>query len=132
MKQYIINLILATLVILAPIQSALIACGFLITIDLLFGIIAAKKNGIKIESSKLKITAIKMLVYQLFLISGFVAETYLSSYIPFVKIILTYLSSVEILSISESFQKITGLPIIKYIKEQIMNKLNKGKNNEQD
>ena len=132
MKQYIINLILATLVILAPIQSALIACGFLITIDLLFGIIAAKKNGIKIESGKLKITAIKMLVYQLFLISGFVAETYLSSYIPFVKIILTYLSSVEILSISESFQKITGLPIIKYIKEQIMNKLNKGKNNEQD
>lgn len=128
MKDFLFNLGLATLAVLAPIETAMIACGFLIMMDLLFALIAAKKNGEKIESSKLKITAIKMLVYNLFLISGFIAETYLSSYVPFVKIIVTYLSSVEIFSISESFQKITGLPILKYIKEQIMNKLNKGKN----
>lgn len=128
MKDLLFNLGLATLAVLAPIETAMIACGFLIMMDLLFALIAAKKNGVKIESSKLKITAIKMLVYNLFLISGFVAETYLSSYVPFVKIIVTYLSSVEIFSISESFQKITGLPILKYVKEQIMSKLNKGKN----
>lgn len=127
MKDFLFNLGLATLAVLAPIETAMIACGFLIMMDLLFALIAAKKNGVKIESSKLKITAIKMLVYNLFLISGFIAETYLSSYIPFVKIIVTYLSSVEIFSISESFQKITGLPILKYVKQQIMNKLNKGK-----
>jgi len=131
MKQYIFNLSLATLAVLAPLQTAMIACGFLISMDLVFALIAAYKNGVKIESKKLKITLVKMFIYQLFLISGFVAETYLSSYIPFVKIILTYLSSVEIFSISESFQKITGLPILKYIKEQIMNKLNKGKIDEQ-
>lgn len=128
MKDFLFNLGLATLAVLAPIETAMIACGFLIMMDLLFALIAAKKNGVKIESNKLKITAIKMLVYNLFLISGFIAETYLSSYVPFVKIIVTYLSSVEIFSISESFQKITGLPILKYVKEQIMSKLNKGKN----
>jgi hypothetical protein len=127
MKQYIFNIGLATLAVLAPLQTAIIGCGFLILMDLLFAIIAAVKNGEKIESKKLKVTVVKMFVYQLFLISGFIAETYLSSYVPFVKIILTYLSSVEILSISENFQKITGLPILKWIKEQIMAKLNKGK-----
>jgi hypothetical protein len=129
MKDILFNIGLATLAVIAPLQSAILACGFLISMDLCFALIAAYKNGEKIESKKLKITAIKMLVYNLFLISGFIAETYLSSYIPFVKIIVTYLSSVEIFSISESFQKITGLPILKYIKEQIMNKLNKGKEN---
>jgi hypothetical protein len=129
MKDILFNIGLATIAVIAPIQTAMLACGFLIGMDLLFALLAAKKNGEKIESKKLKITAIKMLVYNLFLISGFIAETYLSSYIPFVKIIVTYLSSVEIFSISESFQKITGLPILKYIKEQIMNKLNKGKEN---
>jgi len=125
MKQYILNIIIATFAILTPIQEAMVGIGVLITIDLIFALIAAYKNGIKIESKKLKFSAVKMLVYNLLVISAFVAQTFLSDYIPFIKITLAFIALVEFTSIGEKFQLITGLSFIKFIKNYLNEKLNK-------
>ena len=116
--------LLSILVVLSPIQEAIFAIGFLILADLIMGLIASYKNNIEITSKRLKNTGVKLLVYNLLLISSLVCENYLVKWIPFIKICLTFLCIVEFKSIGENFQKITGLPFIKYIKSYINNKLN--------
>ena len=115
------------LALLAPIQESILAVGFLIIVDLIMGIAGALKVKEKIKSARLKNTAVKMLVYNLLLISSFIAETYLAPYIPFVKIALGFLATVEIASIGENFEKVTGLSFLKYLKGFINEKLNSTK-----
>ena len=127
MKTYFFNFLVSVIAVLAPLQTAICAIGFLIFSDLLMGLLAAYKTGDPITSRRLKDTGIKALIYNLLVISGFIAQKYMVAWIPFTKIILAFLAIVEIYSIGESFQKITGLPFIKYLKEHINRYLNSGK-----
>ena len=113
--------------LLAPLQESIIAIGFLIAVDLLMGLIASYRNNIALTSSRLKNTAVKMLVYNLLLISSFVCESFLIPFIPMTKIALAFLGTVEITSLGESFQKITGISFIKYVKTYINERLNNTK-----
>jgi len=124
-KTYGMKFIIVILTLLTPISTEMIAVGVLIIIDLLFGITASIYNGIKFESKKLKFSAVKMLIYNLLIISSFVAETYMAEDIPFIKVCLAFLATIEITSIGESFQKITGLSFIKFLKNFINQQLNK-------
>jgi len=109
------------LVFMAPVSVAMIAVGFLIGIDLIFGIVKARKLKEKFSSTRLSESAIKMLVYQLLIITGHIIETTLITYIPVTQMILSFLGMIELLSIGESFTKITGLPFLAYIKKFIKN-----------
>lgn len=104
---------------ISPLNVNILAIGSLITIDLILGLIAAIKNNEKISSSKLSQTAVKSLVYMLLLIAAFIINNTLVSYLPLVNICLAFLSVVEFTSIAENFQKITGLPFIKYLQENL-------------
>ncbi len=115
---------LAILAILAPIQASILAVGFLIVADLITGIAAAYKRGESIKSQRLKNTAVKMLVYNLLLMSSFIAETYLTPWIPFTNITLSFLAIVEVKSLGENFHNITGINFIIYLKSYLNNKLN--------
>ncbi len=115
---------LAILAILAPIQASILAVGFLIMADLITGIAAAYKRGESIKSQRLKNTAVKMLVYNLLLMSSFIAETYLTPWIPFTNITLSFLAIVEVKSLGENFHNITGINFIIYLKSYLNNKLN--------
>ena len=106
---------------LSPLTSTIIAVGVLIVIDMVFGLIGAYKQKIKISSRRLSDTLIKMLVYQLLIISGFIIETTLVDWIPFTKIVVTFISITEIISIDENFTNISGLPFINYLKNIIRN-----------
>ena len=86
MKDITLSLLLAAIAVLSPIYTAMTTCGVLIFFDLILGLIAAKRQGIKIESRKLKFTVVKMLVYQLVIISAFLAEKYMIDFIPLNKI----------------------------------------------
>ena len=121
------TILIAALALIAPIQDAIFAIGFLIMIDLIMGVTAAYKTGEKLKSSRLKNTGVKMLIYNLLLISSFIAQTYLAPWIPFTKIVLGFLATVEITSMGESFQKITGLSFVRYIKDYLNEKLNSTK-----
>lgn len=115
---------LAILTILAPIQASILAVGFLIMADLITGVAAAYKKGESIKSERLKNTAVKMLVYNLLLMSSFIAETYLTPWIPFTNITLSFLAIVEVKSLGENFHNITGINFIIYLKSYLNNKLN--------
>jgi len=123
-KTVILKISIVVFSFLSPIQEQIIAVGFLITVDLIMGLIASLSSGEKFTSARLKNTAVKMLVYNLLLISGFVSEIYLIPFLPMTKISLAFLGAIEIASLGESFQKITGKSFIKYIKSYINENLN--------
>ena len=123
----LIKVSISVVSLLAPLQESIIAIGFLIAVDLIMGLIASYRNDIALTSSRLKNTAVKMLVYNLLLISSFVCEAFLIPFIPMTKIALAFLGTVEITSLGESFQKITGISFIKYVKTYINERLNNTK-----
>jgi len=113
------------MVLLTPIEGALIAIGVLIGIDFTFGLIAAAKSKVKITSKKMSQSIIKMFVYQLLIIASFITMTYLIPWFPLVKITIAFIGMTEFLSIGESFQRITGLEFVKYIKDYLMRHIKK-------
>ena len=112
-------------VFLIPIQEILLGVGVLIFIDLILGIMAARKEGEKITSNKLSQTLIKMFVYHLLIISAFLIEQLLVSYIPFLQLTLVFLSVTEFTSISENFTRISGINFIKFIRTRLNEYLKK-------
>tara|TARA_R110000796_G_scaffold103477_2_gene212861 strand:+ start:472 stop:858 length:387 start_codon:yes stop_codon:yes gene_type:complete len=126
-KTVLIKMFIAVVSLLAPLQESIIAIGFLITVDLIMGLIASYTSNIKLTSTRLKNTAVKMLVYNLLLISSFICEKYLIPFVPMTKIALAFLGTVEITSLGESFQTITGVSFIKYVKTYINERLNNSK-----
>ena len=106
----------------APIAVVMLAVGVLIMIDFIFGILSAKKNNEKITSKRMSDTLIKMVVYQLLIITSHLVELYLVPYLPLLKVTLSFIGIIEFLSIGESFTKITGKNFIKYIRDFIKSK----------
>lgn len=126
-RTVLIKIVIATLSLLAPLQESIIAIGFLISVDLIMGLTASYIGNIKLTSARLKNTAVKMLVYNLLLISSFICEKFLIPFVPMTKIALAFLGTVEITSLGESFHKITGVSFIKYVKRYVNEKLNSTK-----
>ena len=75
-RTVLIKIVIATLSLLAPLQESIIAIGFLISVDLIMGLTASYIGNIKLTSARLKNTAVKMLVYNLLLISSFICEKF--------------------------------------------------------
>ena len=115
------KLIILLIAFFTPIVTAMIACGLLITIDTIFGVINAKKNNISITSRKFSMILTKLLVYNLLIISAHLVELYLFASIPMVKITIAFLGITEFYSIGEKFNLITGKNFIKYLKDTLNN-----------
>lgn len=101
------------------IHTLMVALTFLIAVDLVGGIWAAKKEGQKITSFGLRKTVSKTLVYQGAVITSFVVGKYLLTDYPVLKATVTLLSITELKSLTESFERITGLPLWKTILAKI-------------
>lgn len=112
---------------LAPVMDALIATGILIMIDFVFGLAAAKKRGDDINSKRMSQTIIKMLAYQLLLVTSFISEKYLISKMPIVEITTGFIAVVELLSIAENFTVITGHDFLSYLKKMVFDKMKNGR-----
>ena len=114
MKQYLLHLFVALTAVFTPVVPMLLTIGVLIVIDFLVGIYRAFKMNEQITSRKMGNTISKMFLYQLTIISLFLFETYiLMSILPVTKIGAALISIVEIKSISESIEKMTGVAIWK-------------------
>lgn len=102
--------------ILVPIHAAMGAAGVLILVDLVLGILAARKRGEKITSAAMRRTISKMLIYQSAVITGFLCEKYLlSNFIPVSKLVAGVIGVVEMQSILENSDTINGGPIFKKV-----------------
>ncbi len=115
----------ALIVFFSPINMVFVGVGVLIFIDLMMGIMGSIKIGERISSRKLSQTLIKMLVYNLLIISAFMIEKTLITFIPFMNITLTFLAITEFYSIGENFSKIMGVNFIVFIKKVVMGNLKK-------
>jgi hypothetical protein len=106
----------------APIGGALLACGALVTIDTITGILASRKKRRKFTSSMLYRLAPKLLVYNLLIITGFVIQKEMSvSWIPFLEISTGVIALIEFKSILENTAIVLGKDVWSYIKD-IVNK----------
>ena len=114
LKRYSLELLMAIVVVLAPIKAVMITVGVLVGVDLIFGIWAAKKRGEEITSSRMSHSITKALVYQLAVVSGFLVEKYLmDGVLPVCKIVAGLIGSVEMKSLLESANTILGQPVFK-------------------
>ena len=123
MKEYIVNILMVSLAILAPIQPMLIACGFLIVVDTITGVVAAHKRKESISSAQMRRAVTKLFIYQLAIISGFVLEKYLmGGILPVSKIVAGVIGMVEFKSILENASTIAGENILKLVMDKLGSK----------
>ena len=103
-----------------PISGILLMIGVLIVIDTITGIWKAKKLGEKITSRKLSSIISKLALYEVtvimfFLIDKFILNDIILTFfsVPFMltKIVALVLSSIEVMSINESYKQIYHLDI---------------------
>jgi phage-related holin len=109
------------LALLTPIKAALIAVMVLTVIDLVSGLLAARHRKEPITSNGLKRTMIKLFVYQLVIIMAFIVQQYLTGeMIPVIKILAGYVGIVELKSVLENIEEVTGMPIIKVLIDKLV------------
>jgi hypothetical protein len=107
--RHLTNLLLAACAIFAPIRMALITVLVLILADLVLGVWASVKSKQSITSSGLRRTVIKFFLYELAILLGFLAETFLiGASVPVCKLISAFIGLTELKSIMENLNAIGG------------------------
>ena len=99
----------------APIQPLMAAVAVLIVADTITGIIAAYKRGEEIRSSGLSRAVVKLFVYQVVIVTGFLMEQYIvpDLGVPVVKLLAGVIGVVEFKSLLENVESVTGLDLLK-------------------
>jgi phage-related holin len=106
------SLLIAVMAVINPLKSMLLTIGFLIVVDFIFGIMRAYKLGEKRTSRKASNTISKMVLYGLCILSVYFLDKYiLETGMNVAKIAAGFISLVEIKSILESFEIMTGINI---------------------
>lgn len=82
-------------------HESLIALLLLIVLDFIFGIGAARVNGVGIKSSKIRRSAFKIATYYLMISAGFLTEKGIT-FLPLDETILAFLVLTELISILEN------------------------------
>jgi phage-related holin len=120
-RQLPLNLLIAALLVLAPIRASLAVTLLLTLADLVTGVLAARKRGEAITSAGFKKTVVKILVYEAVVILGFLVERFLvGDLLPIVKIAGGMVGLTELKSVLENLEELTGMPLL----QAIINKLN--------
>lgn len=125
MMDYLKGFLLSLVVVISPILESIYAVCFLIFVDLIFKLLAVRKEGGKFEFVKLESTGIKTLIYNMLLVVCFVSEQYLVNFIPLVKVCLSFIVYLELNSISKSFETLTGLSFIKFLRTWVKDQIHK-------
>ena len=129
MREKLYLFILSLLTVFTPLVPILFSVGFLILADFIVGIYRAKVKNETITSRKMSNTISKMVLYQIMIISLFILETFLlDKILPLTKMAAVFIALVEVKSISESVEMITGVNIWKKVVEA----LRRGTNNTKD
>lgn len=109
--------------IFVPIKAMAIAALCITILDLILGVSAALKQKLPITSSGLKQTLIKIFVYEMALILGFIIQTYLmQNSMPLTNLIATLIGCTELKSVAENLEIISGQPFLQALITIISNK----------
>lgn len=105
-------LIAAAWLLCIPLHPALISVMVLPLVDLVLGLLGAKKAGLPITSAGLKRTVAKVFMYELATILAFITESYLlGSLVPVVKMITGLIGMTELKSCLEHLDELGGQPL---------------------
>lgn len=116
MKNWLIALIVSALSVLAPIKGMIITSLLLCLLDLITGVLAARAQKIPITSSGIARTIVKLLVYELTIVLGYLTQTYLlQNAMPISSLISGMIGMTELLSNLENLNIITGQDLLKSI-----------------
>lgn len=119
-KDYLIGLAITLSAVFAPIKELILVTIVLIIVDLVTGILAAKKRGEKISSAAIRRTLGKFSIYITSICVGFLMERYmLEGFIPVSKIAAGLISVVEGKSIFENLDTINGSPVFKALVQKL-------------
>jgi len=119
-QQEILTLISICLAFFLPISGILLMIGVLIVIDTVAGIWKAKKIGEKITSRRLSAIISKLALYEVtvimfFLIDVFILNDIILTFfsVPFMltKVVALVLSSIEVMSINESWKRVKNIDL---------------------
>lgn len=120
MKDFASKLLLVILAALAPIKTVIICVGVLVMADMITGVWAAYKKGESIKSAGLRRTVSKFVIYQIAIITGFIVEKYLvGDSIPITKVLGGMIGLVELKSILENANVITGTDLFRLLIERL-------------
>jgi phage-related holin len=120
MKELATNLLLACILVFLPIKTTLVVVMALVGIDLVSGILAARKRGEPITSKGLQRTIVKLLAYEMVVMLGFLVEQYLTGdFVPMTKILGGMVGMTELKSVLENIEDLTGIPLIQVLIDKL-------------
>lgn len=114
--KYIEALLISVLSVFAPIKASLITVLALTVIDMITGIWASKKRGELITSAGLRQSVSKIVIYEVAMCLGYLAQHYLlTDAVPALQIISGMVGMVELKSVLENLDSISGQDLLKSI-----------------
>ena len=112
MSSWLKAIALSTVAVFAPIEGLLATAFLLIILDLITGIMAARKKGIPITSSGLKRTVGKIFLYECVIAVGFLVRRYCTGdLLPLDHLVGCIVALTEGTSVLENMTVLTGNPI---------------------
>jgi len=122
------KLIIVIAAIFAPAKAMILTSFILVVMDLVTGLLAARKQNIPITSSGLKRTIVKLAIYEIAIILGFLTQHYLldGDTIPVANIIAGFVGITELTSCLENLNILSGNNILQVIIDKLS--LDKGPN----
>lgn len=102
--------------LLLPIFPMMMTILFLLVADLITGVWASKRRREPITSHRLSMSITKALLYNIVIISSFLVEKYVMGVIPWTRIVSGFIAVVELHSIMENVNSLTGVNVWRAIK----------------
>lgn len=119
MKHTVEATLLTALAFLTPIESAIFAAMFLVSVDTFTGVWRAIKQGRRITSYKFGNAIAKFILYSLAIVTASVMQQFLTPLIPTVSLISTAISAREGLSIFENISIVTGTDLVSFLIDKL-------------
>lgn len=129
MLAWIKALTLSLVAVFAPVKTVILTAFVLAVADLILGLIAAHRRGEKISSKGIGRTVTKMTIYEIAILLAFLVQNYMiDDALPAVKIIGGLIGTVELKSILENLDTISGNSLFKTLIEKLGSQSNKDSN----
>lgn len=117
---YLKNLLLSIGVVLAPIKMSLLAVFILCVVDLVSGILAARKRGEVITSYGIRRTVLKLFIYESSIICAFLVEMYLTGPdLLILKLVTSLIGLAELKSVLENLNTLSEGSLLKAILDKL-------------
>lgn len=118
--KYLEALVISSLAAFAPVKATLATVLALVIVDLITGVLAALKRKELITSAQLRRSVSKLLIYELAVAMSYLSEHYLmSDEVPALKLISGMLGMVELKSVIENLNELSGNSVFKALIDKL-------------